>query len=172
MYIYHALITALSTHMVHINLNTIFYIHVEQSYQNNLHKVLYGKNTHTQNHSEFEAVRHWSVCASTHTHTHIHKWANHSYTCCVSVPPSPLQVNVFTKTLKLKYAWYTHFVYCLFEMLPMRSTTWYYMSMKKITQCYRSMRSTTWCYTYEYRPKKSMIWWHSVWDKETRYAPF
>ena len=58
MYIYHALITALSTHMVHINLNTIFYIHVEQSYQNNLHKVLYGKNTHTQNHSEFEAVRH------------------------------------------------------------------------------------------------------------------
>ena len=28
MYIYHALINALSTHMMHINLNTIFYTHV------------------------------------------------------------------------------------------------------------------------------------------------
>ena len=46
MYIYHALINALSTHMININLNTIFYTHVEQSYQNNLHKVLFG-NTHT-----------------------------------------------------------------------------------------------------------------------------
>ena len=55
MYTYHALITALSAHMVHINLNTIFYTHVKQSYQNNLHKVLYGK-THTQNRNEFEAL--------------------------------------------------------------------------------------------------------------------
>ena len=31
MYIYHALINALSTHMIHINLNTIFYTHVEHS---------------------------------------------------------------------------------------------------------------------------------------------
>ena len=30
MYIYHALINALSTHMTRINLNTIFYTHVEQ----------------------------------------------------------------------------------------------------------------------------------------------
>ena len=29
MYIYHALINALSAHMIHINLNTIFYTHVE-----------------------------------------------------------------------------------------------------------------------------------------------
>ena len=40
MYIYHALINALSTHMIYINLN-IFYTHAEQSYQNNLHKVLF-----------------------------------------------------------------------------------------------------------------------------------
>ena len=41
MYIYHALINALSAHMIHINLSMIFYTHVEHSpYQNNLHKVL------------------------------------------------------------------------------------------------------------------------------------
>ena len=31
MYIYHALINALSAHMIHINRNTIFYTHVEHS---------------------------------------------------------------------------------------------------------------------------------------------
>ena len=29
MYIYHALIDALSAHVIHINLNTIFYTHIE-----------------------------------------------------------------------------------------------------------------------------------------------
>ena len=31
MYIYHALIKALNAHMIHINLNMIFYTHVEHS---------------------------------------------------------------------------------------------------------------------------------------------
>ena len=31
MYIYHALINALSAHMIHINLNVIFYTHVKRS---------------------------------------------------------------------------------------------------------------------------------------------
>ena len=31
LYIYHALINALSAHMIHINLNRIFYTHVEHS---------------------------------------------------------------------------------------------------------------------------------------------
>ena len=31
MYIYHALINTLSTHIMHINLNTVFYIHIEDS---------------------------------------------------------------------------------------------------------------------------------------------
>ena len=56
MYIYHVIINALSAHMIHINLNTIFYTHVEQSYQNNLHKVLYG-NTH--------------ACMHVRSHTHM-----------------------------------------------------------------------------------------------------
>ena len=40
MYIYHALINALSAHMIYINLNMIFYTRLEQSFQNNLHGVL------------------------------------------------------------------------------------------------------------------------------------
>ena len=31
MYIYHALINAMSAHMIHINLNMIFYTHVKHS---------------------------------------------------------------------------------------------------------------------------------------------
>ena len=41
MYIYHALINALSAHMIHINLNMIFCTHAEHGpTKNNLHKVL------------------------------------------------------------------------------------------------------------------------------------
>ena len=47
MYIYNALINALSAHMIHINLNMIFYTHSTQSYQNNLHKVLFKEVTLT-----------------------------------------------------------------------------------------------------------------------------
>ena len=31
MYVYHALIYALNAHMIHINLNTLFYTHIEHS---------------------------------------------------------------------------------------------------------------------------------------------
>ena len=40
MYICHVLINALSAHIIHINLNIIFYPRRGQSYQNNLHKAL------------------------------------------------------------------------------------------------------------------------------------
>ena len=44
--IYHALINALSAHMIHIN-SDILYTCRAHSYQNNLHKVFHGKtNTH------------------------------------------------------------------------------------------------------------------------------
>ena len=54
MYIYHALINALSAHMIHINLNMIFYTHVEHSptkiiyimYYKKIKKTHY-KHTHT-----------------------------------------------------------------------------------------------------------------------------
>ena len=42
MYIYHALINALSAHMIDINLNMIFYTHVEHSPTKTIYiKVLY-----------------------------------------------------------------------------------------------------------------------------------
>ena len=66
MYSYCALINALSAHMIHINLNMIFYTHVEHSpIKNNLRKVLHG-NTQTQTHTDTQTHRH------THTHTHTH----------------------------------------------------------------------------------------------------
>ena len=44
MYIYHALVNALSAHMIPINLKyDILYTRREQSIQNYLHKILYGK---------------------------------------------------------------------------------------------------------------------------------
>ena len=58
MYIYCTLINALSAHRVHINLNMIFYTHVEHSpIKNNLHKVLYG-NTHRDAHTTVLSLIH------------------------------------------------------------------------------------------------------------------
>ena len=77
---------ALSTHIVHINLNMIFYTYVEHSpIKNNLHQVFYG-NTHC---NEFECARHARACTHTHTHTHTHfstvsalsDLANHDQLC-------------------------------------------------------------------------------------------
>ena len=42
MYIYHALINALSAHMIHINLNMIFYTHAEHSHESCVCIVLEG----------------------------------------------------------------------------------------------------------------------------------
>ena len=53
MYFYHALINALSAHIMNINLNTIFYTYVEDSPT----KTIY--------------IRHYME-AHTHTHTHTH----------------------------------------------------------------------------------------------------
>ena len=53
MYIYHALINALSAHMIHINLNTILNLQVEHSPTKTIYRII-GKRTHM------------------HTHTHTH----------------------------------------------------------------------------------------------------
>ena len=59
MYNYHALINALSTHMIHINLNMIFYTHVEHSSTKTIYIKYYQKN-YSKN------------ALQTHTHTHTH----------------------------------------------------------------------------------------------------
>ena len=40
-YIYHALINALSAHVIHINLNTVFYTHEEHSPSNTVYSRYY-----------------------------------------------------------------------------------------------------------------------------------
>ena len=63
MYIYHALINALSAHMIYINLNMIFYTNVEHSPTNTIY-IIIPKKTH---------YKHTRAHTHTHTHTHTHK---------------------------------------------------------------------------------------------------
>ena len=63
MYIYHVLINALSAHIIHINLNMIFYTHLEDSPTETIyirHNIRTCTRTHARKH------------ARTHTHTHTH----------------------------------------------------------------------------------------------------
>ena len=48
MYMYHALINALSAHMIHINLNIIFYTHVEHSPTKTIYRKYYTTNKQTK----------------------------------------------------------------------------------------------------------------------------
>ena len=78
MYIYCTLINTLSTHMIHIYLNMVFYTHVEHSpIKNNLRKVFY---THVE-HSPIKNNLHKVLYGNTHTHTHTHTNINtHTHT--------------------------------------------------------------------------------------------
>ena len=50
MYIYHAIINALSAHMIHINLSMIFYTYVEHSPTKTIY-IKYYTETHTHTHT-------------------------------------------------------------------------------------------------------------------------
>ena len=70
MYIYHALINTLSAHMMHINLNMIFYTHVEHSPTKTIYIFyffIFLNALHTHSH--------------TYTHTYIHTHAR-AHTDC------------------------------------------------------------------------------------------
>ena len=73
---YHALVNALSAHMIHINLNTIFYTHVEHSPTKTIYIKYYtekqtNKHTHyTHTHTHTRTRTHTHTHAHTHTHTH------------------------------------------------------------------------------------------------------
>ena len=61
MSIYHALINALSAHMIHINLN-IFYTHVEHSPTKTIYLKYYKKNKNalqTHTHAHTDCSRNW-----------------------------------------------------------------------------------------------------------------
>ena len=68
MYIYHALIYALSAHMIHINLNMIFYTHVEHSPTKTIYIKYYTKTKQKTHYKHTHARTH----ARTHAHTHTH----------------------------------------------------------------------------------------------------
>ena len=61
MYIYHALINALSVHMIHINLNMVFCTHVEHSPTKTIYIKYYKKIKLKK-----------ALQTHTHTHTHTH----------------------------------------------------------------------------------------------------
>ena len=61
MYIYHALINALSAHMIHINLNMTFYTHVEHSPTKTIYIKYYTKkqNRTTNTHNDCSRNGYW-----------------------------------------------------------------------------------------------------------------
>ena len=59
MYIYHALINALSAHIIHINLNMIFYTHVEHSPTKTIYIKYYNKKSTTNTHTHIDCGRNW-----------------------------------------------------------------------------------------------------------------
>ena len=68
MYIYYVLITALSTHLIHINLNMIFYTHVECSPTKRI-SIKYYTKTDKQLHYKHA---HMHACTHTCTHARMH----------------------------------------------------------------------------------------------------
>ena len=58
MYIYHALINALSSHMIHINLNMIFYTHIGHIPTKTIYIKYYIKYTHYK-HTHTDCSRNW-----------------------------------------------------------------------------------------------------------------
>ena len=74
MYIYHALINAQSAHMIHINLNMIFYTHVEHSPTITIYIKYYLKKIYilkNKNKTHYKHA-HTRTHARTHTHTRTH----------------------------------------------------------------------------------------------------
>ena len=63
-YIYHVLINALSAHMKHINLNMIFYTHVEHSSTKTIYIKYYEKKKKkrtTNTHKHSDCSRNWGL---------------------------------------------------------------------------------------------------------------
>ena len=83
MYIYHALINALSAHMIHINLNMIFYTHVKHSPTKTMYVKYYLKNNKIKINNKKIIIIIKTHYKHAHTHTHARTRARthtHTYT--------------------------------------------------------------------------------------------
>ena len=69
-YIYHALINALSAHTIHINLNMIFCTHVKHSPTKTIYIKYYLKRKKEKEKSALQTHTHTRARARAHTHTH------------------------------------------------------------------------------------------------------
>ena len=74
MYIYHVLINALSTHMIHINLNMIFYTHAEHSPTKTIYIKYYTKEQKQPKTHYNHTYPHTHPTPHTHTPPPPHKW--------------------------------------------------------------------------------------------------
>ena len=73
-YICHVRISALSAHMIHINLNTMSYTHAEQSPSNAFYRKYYMKQkTETE---LIQTIYIYMTLMCTHTHTFVHAHTN------------------------------------------------------------------------------------------------
>ena len=81
MYSYHALINTLSAHMIHINLNMIFYTHVKHSPTETVYIKYYLIYINNNNKNALQ----------THTHTHTHTHTNDQ----ASILDQYLQYNIY-----------------------------------------------------------------------------
>ena len=68
-YIYHVLINALSAHMIHINLNMIFYTHVEHSPTKTIY-IKYYTPPKKRNKKALQTHTHTQMCVGACTHEH------------------------------------------------------------------------------------------------------
>ena len=66
MYIYHALINALSAYIIHINLNTMFYTCVEDSPTKTVY-IRHYMETHTHIHTMYYDLRNLNIATDSHT---------------------------------------------------------------------------------------------------------
>ena len=101
MYIDHALISALSTQMIHINLNTISYTHVEHSPTNTIYAKYYME-TPTRTHARTHAPTHThGLNQSAHGTWHLFPKTNSAADdICVQTHshlPQDFQTSIFNK---------------------------------------------------------------------------
>ena len=106
MYVHRALINALNAHMIHINLNTIFYTHVEHSSTKTIYIKYSMGNTHTHTHTRAHSHTHTHTLArarahtQTDTHKHSHTHTNthtHTHTHTRMYDTALYVVHVYTR---------------------------------------------------------------------------